>query len=58
MKPGDVVVGVLVGAQETNARPGPVITGAVYLAGLERLLGAIEANRTRLSFRQQFTVRG
>ncbi len=32
MKPGDVVVGVLVGAQETKVRPAVVIAGATYLA--------------------------
>ncbi len=32
MKPGDVVVGVLVGAQETNVRPAVVIASAAYLA--------------------------
>ena len=32
MKPGDVVVGVLVSAQETKVRPAVVIAGATYLA--------------------------
>ncbi|MEO8127262.1 MAG: hypothetical protein ABJF23_27455 [Bryobacteraceae bacterium] len=32
MKPGDVVVGVLVGAQETKVRPAVVIASATYLA--------------------------
>ena len=31
MKPGDVVVGVLVGAQETKVRPAVVIASATYL---------------------------
>jgi mRNA interferase MazF len=32
LKPGDVVVGVLVGAQETKVRPAVVIASATYLA--------------------------
>ena len=32
MKPGDVVVGVLVGAQESKVRPAVVIASATYLA--------------------------
>lgn len=32
MRPGDVVVGVLVGAQETKLRPAVVIASATYLA--------------------------
>lgn len=32
MKPGDVVVGVLVGAQETKVRPVVVISSVTYLA--------------------------
>jgi mRNA interferase MazF len=32
LRPGDVVVGVLVGAQETKVRPGVVIASATYLA--------------------------
>lgn len=32
MKPGDVVVGVLVGAHETKVRPAVVIASATYLA--------------------------
>lgn len=32
MKPGDVVVGVLVGARETKVRPAVVIASATYLA--------------------------
>ena len=32
MKPGDVVVGVLVGANETKVRPAVVIASATYLA--------------------------
>ena len=32
MKPGDVVVGVLVGALETKVRPAVVIASAIYLA--------------------------
>ena len=32
MKPGDVAVGVLVGAQETKVRPAVVIASATYLA--------------------------
>ncbi len=32
MTPGDVVVGVLVGAQETKVRPAVVIASATYLA--------------------------
>ena len=32
MKPGDVVVGILVGAQETKVRPAVVIASATYLA--------------------------
>ena len=32
MKPGDVVVGVLIGAQETKVRPAVVIASATYLA--------------------------
>ena len=32
MRPGDVVVGVLVGAQETKVRPAVVIASATYLA--------------------------
>ena len=32
MKPGDVVVGLLVGAQETKVRPAVVIASARYLA--------------------------
>ncbi len=32
MRPGDVVVGVLVGAQETKVRPAVVIASAIYLA--------------------------
>ena len=32
MTPGDVVVGVLVGAQETKVRPAVVIASAMYLA--------------------------
>lgn len=32
MKPGDVVVGVLVGAQETKVRPAVVVASATYLA--------------------------
>jgi mRNA-degrading endonuclease toxin of MazEF toxin-antitoxin module len=32
LKPGDVVVGVLVGAVETKVRPAVVIASATYLA--------------------------
>jgi mRNA interferase MazF len=32
LKPGDVVVGVLIGAQETKVRPAVVIASATYLA--------------------------
>jgi hypothetical protein len=32
LKPGDVVVGVLVGAQETKVRPAVVIASVTYLA--------------------------
>lgn len=32
MRPGDVVVGVLAGAQETKVRPAVVIASATYLA--------------------------
>lgn len=32
MKPGDVVIGVLVGAHETKVRPAVVIASATYLA--------------------------
>ena len=32
MKPGDVVVGILVGAHETKVRPAVVIASATYLA--------------------------
>jgi len=32
LKPGDVVVGVLVGAQETKVRPAVVIASPIYLA--------------------------
>ena len=32
MTPGDVVVGVLVGAQETKVRPAVVIASATYVA--------------------------
>ena len=32
MRPGDVVVGVLVGAQETKVRPAVVIASPTYLA--------------------------
>jgi len=32
LKPGDVVIGVLVGAQETKVRPAVVIASATYLA--------------------------
>jgi hypothetical protein len=32
LKPGDVVVGILVGAQETKVRPAVVIASATYLA--------------------------
>jgi mRNA interferase MazF len=32
LKPGDVVVGVLAGAQETKVRPAVVIASATYLA--------------------------
>jgi mRNA-degrading endonuclease toxin of MazEF toxin-antitoxin module len=32
LKPGDVVVSVLVGAQETKMRPAVVIASATYLA--------------------------
>jgi mRNA-degrading endonuclease toxin of MazEF toxin-antitoxin module len=32
LKPGDVVVGVLVGARETKVRPAVVIASATYLA--------------------------
>jgi mRNA-degrading endonuclease toxin of MazEF toxin-antitoxin module len=32
LKPGDVVVGVLVGAKETKVRPAVVIASATYLA--------------------------
>ena len=32
MRPGDVVVGVLVGAQETKVRPAVVIASTTYLA--------------------------
>jgi mRNA interferase MazF len=32
LKPGDVVIGVLVGAQETKVRPAAVIASATYLA--------------------------
>jgi len=32
LKPGDVVVGVLVGAHETKVRPAVVIASATYLA--------------------------
>jgi mRNA interferase MazF len=32
LKPGDVVVGILVGAQETKVRPAVVIASAAYLA--------------------------
>jgi len=32
LKPGDVVVGVLVGAHETKVRPAVVISSATYLA--------------------------
>jgi len=32
VKPGDVVVGILVGAHETKVRPAVVIASATYLA--------------------------
>lgn len=32
MKPGDVVVGVLVGARETKVRPAVVVASKTYLA--------------------------
>jgi mRNA-degrading endonuclease toxin of MazEF toxin-antitoxin module len=32
LKPGDVLIGVLVGAQETKVRPAVVIASATYLA--------------------------
>jgi len=32
LKPGDVVVGVLVGTEETKVRPAVVIASATYLA--------------------------
>ena len=32
MRPGDLVVGVLVGAQETKVRPAVVIASLIYLA--------------------------
>ncbi|MEO8594020.1 MAG: type II toxin-antitoxin system PemK/MazF family toxin [Candidatus Solibacter sp.] len=32
MRPGDVVVGILVGARETKVRPAVVIASATYLA--------------------------
>ena len=32
MRPGDVVIGVLVGAQVTKVRPAVVIASATYLA--------------------------
>jgi len=46
LRPGDVVVGVLVGAQETKARPAVVIASATYLA--ERPDAVIGILTTRL----------
>ena len=41
MKPGDVVVGVLVGAHETKVRPAVVIASATYLAERQDVLVGI-----------------
>ena len=46
MKPGDVVVGVLVGAQETKVRPAVVIASPTYLA--ERSDAVVGILTTRL----------
>jgi len=41
LKPGDVVVGVLVGTHETKVRPAVVIAGSTYLAGRPDVLVGI-----------------
>jgi hypothetical protein len=41
LKPGDVVVGVFVGAQETKVRPAVVIASDTYLAERPDVLGGI-----------------
>ena len=46
MKPGDVVVGVLVGAHETKVRPAVIIASATYLA--ERPDGVLGILTTKL----------
>lgn len=46
MKPGDVVVGVLVGAQETKVRPAVVIASASYLAERPDVLVGILTTKT------------
>ncbi len=46
MKPGDVVVGVLVGAQETKVRPAVVIASATYLAERPDVLVGILTTKT------------
>lgn len=46
MKPGDVVVGVLVGARETKVRPAVVIASATYLAERPDVLVGILTTKT------------
>ena len=46
MKPGDVVVGVLAGAQQTKVRPAVIIASATYLA--ERPDGVVGILTTKL----------
>jgi len=50
LKPGDVVVGVLVGAQETKVRPAVVIASPTYLAERpDALLGILTTKLPRTS---------
>ena len=46
MKPGDVVVGILVGAVETKVRPAIVIASTTYLAERPDVLVGILTTRT------------
>jgi len=46
LKPGDVVVGVLVGALETKVRPAVVIASATYLAERPDVLVGILTTKT------------
>ena len=54
MKPGDVVVGVLVGAQETKVRPAVVIASATYLA--ERADAVVGILTTKLPERRPLLI--